>query len=756
MLLDPECVGRPRNVGEQLRRFHRIYVNALFVRCGGKSQQRMLVEKLRPACGSETHHGQAFVQDASVLGVADVNERAAGFGGERRSTAGMLRTHPCFQSSEAICRAVRLARRAARSLLSLAGTTAMLVAIALFASTSAAVAQTVTPLQVFVDATQSPQKYYHVHETLPVTAGDFTFVYPKWIPGYHGPVGPIEAVVNLHVSAAGAPLPWRRDLADMYAVHTRVPAGVSSLTIDFDVAGAPSHNGQTEPVSSAQIALLEFSNLVVYPQGATAEGTQVDAGIKLPAGWTFGTALPVASKSGDTITFAPASLYTLIDSPVIAGAHERAFPLGGEQELDVAADSAGALDLTPKFLAAMRHLVNEAPALYGGKHYRDYHFLLTLSDTIGFEGIEHHESSDNRAPEMYGADDSQYRLAADLLPHEYSHSWNGKYRRPADLAVPDYQQTEQTDLLWVYEGLNQYNGEKLATRSRFIGVADELDNLALTAAHMDLEAGRAWRPVRDTADGAPFLYQAPRQYYSERRSAGDFYAEGDLIWLDADVTIRHLTHGSKSLDDFCKLWGNGTERGVPHVNPYQEADVYALLNRVAPYDWAGFFHTRIAEIQRRAPLGGITGGGYSLTYTDKPSDLLTGREKQNKEVDAAFSLGMTISTDGDSDGTIRDVSTDSAAFHGGVAPGMRIIAIDGRKWSPDTLHAALKAHKGGSTPLQFIIANGDFVRVIAIDAHGGERFPHLVRVPGTSDVLSTIYAPKTFVPSPKDSAPEHR
>ena len=614
-------------------------------------------------------------------------------------------------------------------------------------------AQSLAPLHVFVDATQAALKIYHVRETLPASAGDFTFVYPKWIPGYHTPSGPIESVVGLHLTAGGTSLPWRRDLVDMYAVHTRVPSGSASLEIDFDIVGAPSHDGQNEPVSTSQLALLEFSNFVMYQQGATAEGTQVVASVELPAGWTFGTALPADAKTGNVVSFAPASLYTLIDSPIIAGAHERAFALGGEHELDVAADSAAALELTPKFLTGMRHLVAEGPALYGGKHYRDYHFLLTLSDPVGFEGIEHHESSDNRAPEKFASDDQQYRFAADLLPHEYSHSWNGKYRRPADLAVPDYQAPELTDLLWVYEGLNQYNGEKLATRARLNDVPDELDALAITAARMDVEAGRSWRPVRDTADGAPFLYEAPSRYYSIRRSAGDFYAEGMLIWLDADVTIRRLTHDSKSLDDFCKLWGNGTDRGLPRVNPYSEADVYALMGRIAPYDWAAFFHKRIAEIQTRAPLGGITGGGYRLVYTDRPSAVFKGREAQDKLLDATFSLGFTVSNDGNQEGTVEDVSTASNAFHAGLAPGMRIVAIDGWKWTEDRLHAALVAHKGSSVPLQLIVANGDYFNVVTIDAREGERFPHLIREPGARDVLSEIFAPRTFVPSPPKATP---
>ena len=354
-------------------------------------------------------------------------------------------------------------------------------------------AQPAGTLRIAVDASQAARKIFHVRASMPAAPGPFTFVYPKWIPGYHGPVGPIEDVVDLHVSANSTALAWRRDLVDMYAVHTTVPAGATSIEVDFDVVGADSKNGQNPPLSTSQLAILEYSAYVVYPQGATAEGTTVDASVTLPHGWTYGTALPVASQSGDTVVFKRASLYTLVDSPIVAGAHEKAFPLGGDQELDVSAESDGALALAPSFLTGMKHLVDEGPALYGGRHYRDYHFLLTLSDPIGYEGIEHHESSDDRAPEKYGKDAKVYRPSADLLPHEYSHSWNGKYRRPADLAVADYQAPEKTDLLWVYEGLNQYNGEKLATRARISSFDDELDRLAMTAAAIG--ARSATRPT---------------------------------------------------------------------------------------------------------------------------------------------------------------------------------------------------------------------------------------------------------------------
>ena len=478
----------------------------------------------------------------------------------------------------------------------------------------------------------------------------------------------------------------------------------------------------------------------------------------LPRGWTFGTALPVASQTGDTVVFKRASLYTLVDSPIVAGAHEKAFPLGGNQELDVSAESDAALALAPKFLTGMKHLVAEGPALYGGKHYRDYHFLLTLSDPIGFEGIEHHESSDDRASERYGLDDKIYRPSADLLPHEYSHSWNGKFRRPADLAVPDYQAPEKTDLLWVYEGMNQYNGEKLATRARISTLDDELDRLALAGAAMDAESGRDWRPIRDTADGAPFLYVAPGDFYEQRRSADDFYTEGDLIWLDADVTIRRLTHGAKSLDDFCRLWGDGSDTtSVPTVRPYVRADVIALLTRVVPYDWAGFFQHRIDEIAPRAPLDGIVQGGYTLVYTDTPSAIERLANDEAHDFDALYSFGANFATEGEGSGgtepgTIRNILTASPAFRAGLAPGSRVIAVDGRKWTTDVFRDALAAHKGGNVPMHLIVQNEDRFETVDVPVYTGERYPHLVRDPARPDELAKIYAPRTFTAAPE--APE--
>jgi predicted metalloprotease with PDZ domain len=608
-------------------------------------------------------------------------------------------------------------------------------------------AQAASPLTIAVDASDAPQGIDHVVVTMPATPGAFTFVYPHWIPGYHGPVGPVEDVVSLNVSVNGTQIPWRRDLVDFYAFHTNLPAGANRLRVAFDVVRADSRTGELSPVGDANIAVLEYSMFAMYPQGGVAMDIPVDATLKLPDGWNFGTALPVASRSGSSVAFARASLYTVVDSPIESGRFYRAIPLGGEHELDVAADSASALAIAPSVLTGMQHLVAEGPALYGVKHYRDYHFLLALSDNIALQGVEHHESSDNRDFEEYLTDPAKFRAdVSDLMSHEYSHSWNGKYRRPAGLFVANYQDAERTDLLWVYEGLNEYLGRLLSTRARLNSFGDELEALANSAAMMDYERGRDWRPLQDTADEAPLAYMSPEQWYELRRSARDFYTEGHLLWLEVDVTIRKLTKGSRSIDDFCKLWAAGGSP-TPSVKTYTAQDVYALLNQVAPYDWAAFFEQRIAQIRPHAPLGGITGGGYTLVFDANRGEVAKQQEEDFKTANFLYSLGLTISSESGDEGRVRDVVPRSPADAAGIAPDMKIIAVNGRKYTLDLLHRIVKESAGSKGPIELIVSNGDFFKVAEVEWNGGERYPHLKRDPSTPDLLNAIYAPKTFVPS---------
>jgi predicted metalloprotease with PDZ domain len=626
----------------------------------------------------------------------------------------------------------------------------MLLLLAPRAATVVA-AQGPSPMTVAVDASQAPLGIYHAKVTMPVKAGPFTFVYPKWIPGFHGPVGPLPGLVSLRVFANGTPVDWRRDLVDFYAFHTTVPSGASFLEVDFDIVNAPPSIGEQKPANTANITILQWSALLVYPEGSLADSLPVTTTLTLPPAWDFASALPIASSNGSSVAFGTVSLTTLVDSPLIAGRYFRRISLLDEppMELDMAADSEAALAAPKAIVTGMKHLVREGPAIYGSRHFRTYHFLLSLTDAIPPGGIEHHASSDNRAAERYLTDSSAFKTGADLMPHEFSHSWNGKYRRPADLLRPDFQVPEKTDLLWVYEGLNQYVGEVLTTRSRLLDLADQRDNLAMGAASMDTEGGRNWRPLRDVADEAPILYVTPGAWYSLRRSAGDFYAEGDLIWLEADTIIRERSGGKRSLDDFLHLWTSGGST-TPSVKTYALDDVLATLEATEPYDWRTFFEQRIDAVQSRAPLGGVANAGWRLVYNDTPSALWKAREDNDKDVDVRYSLGFVVSTDtgGGGNGTIADVVPGSPAAKAGIVHGMKLLAVNGRKWSADVLHDAISGAKRTREPLQILVANGDFYTTAAVAAFDGNRYPHLERDPSKPDLLSRIYAPRTFAAPP--------
>ena len=504
--------------------------------------------------------------------------------------------------------------------------------------------------------------------------------------------------------------------------------------------------------STAKLLDLSWNQLLLYPQTATPLKLSFVATLQLPAGWKFATALPLGistrSKPGE-IVFLPASLETLVDSPVIAGEYFRTIDLSpGKQPphfLHIVADSAAALEIKPEDIRHFSQLVTEANALFGAHHYRDYHFLMTLSDQVSHFGLEHHESSDDRLGENYLTDDSARKAAADLLPHEMVHSWNGKYRRPAGLATPDYQQPMRDELLWVYEGLTDYLGKVLAARSGLMTNEDFRETFAMTAAMLDHRSGRAWRSLADTTVAAQLLYDSPGNGANRRRGT-DFYPEGDLIWLEADTIIRQQTQGKKSLDDFCqKFYGSGNS--APKVVPYDYDDVVTTLNEVAPYDWKAFFQKKVYDIAPHAPLGGIENGGWRLAYTNELPALLKTREGQRKFIEMSYSLGIALGTDGD----IRDVLPGSPADMAGVGTGMKLVAVNGREWATEILRAAVKSAATNSAPIELLVKNNDYYKTCVLDYHGGEKYPVLERNPARPDLLEQIVKPLAPEP-PADAA----
>jgi predicted metalloprotease with PDZ domain len=608
------------------------------------------------------------------------------------------------------------------------------------------------PAHLDVDLRDAPKHIFHAKLTLPVSAGQLTLVYPKWIPGEHSPTGPIVDFVGLKFSGGGKDIAWRRDDVDMYAFHLEVPAGVDTLNATYDCLSAAETTATREAASTDKLAVLNWYMLTLYPQGRRPDELTYVATLRLPSGWKYGTALPVARQSAEQIEFLPAPLNTIIDSPVITGIYFRDIDLSPGQTpahtVHVAADGPAPLEATPAEVQHLRQLVAETGALFGARHYRRYDFLLTLSDRMGQDGVEHHESSDNRTEEAYFLDPELFETS-DLLAHEFTHSWNGKYRRPIGLATPDYQTPMKGDLLWVYEGLTQYYGVMLSARSGMTPPGLFRESLASTAAYLNDRPGRTWRNLQDTAISAQILYNAPPEWASWRRGV-DYYDEGTLIWLEADTIIRKQSNGRKSLDDFCRRFEGGDSTG-PKIVPYTFDDVVAAMNEILPYDWRTFFTDRLNSHGPGAPLGGLEGGGWKLVFNDTPNEFEHINEAATQVMSVEYSLGFEVhATGGEDSDRVVDVTPGSPAAVAGLAPGMRLIAVNGRRWSPDILRDAIRRAKGSSDAIELLAANGDFFHTYRVDYHGGEQYAHLEQINGRTDLLSDIIkmkAPAVPVPT---------
>ncbi len=637
-----------------------------------------------------------------------------------------------------------------------------------------------------VDAGDAPRKVFHARIVIPATSGDFVLLYPKWIPGEHGPSGPLVDTAGIyfrvHEGGArgtvlhpgtptadshpskpnsglpGTPLDWHRDPKDLYAFHVQVPPGVSAIeaTLDYMSPVETAGNFTAGTSSSDKLAVLSWNWVVLYPKGIAADEIGVRASLKLPPGWQWATPLPRApgwferTPSSGEVEFAPASLLTLVDSPVLMGEYINKVPLQKGQlpphNMDIAGDSEAALEMRPEQVTAFDNLVAEAGAMFGARHYREYHFLLTLSNHVAHFGLEHHECSDNRANENYLTDETEWALTAPLLPHEYVHSWNGKYRRPAGLATPDYASPMETELLWVYEGLTQYLGYLLTARSGLETPEQWRENLARVAMTFSYRPGRNWRPLEDTAVAAQMLYGAAYANSNYRRAV-DYYDEGALIWLEADTIIRAKSMGKRSLDDFARLFLGGRNSG-PEVKTYTFDDVMNALGQVQAYDWRGFFNARVRAVAQHAPLEGIANSGWKLVYNDQQNAISKLIEQVGGAYNATASLGMVVSKDG----SVADVIEDGIAAKNGVAPGMKIIAINDRKFAPELLPQAIREARTRRQPIRLLVENAEFIRSVSLAYYDGLRYPHLVRDQGKPDMLNEIIRPKVTTSPPPLSA----
>jgi len=594
--------------------------------------------------------------------------------------------------------------------------------------------------RVTLDATDAPARLFHVRITMPAKPGPMTLLYPQWIPGEHGPTGPVVDMVAFTVSAGGKRIAWARDSVNMFAYHITVPEGATSLEIAFDQISPPETSGFSSGASTtSELAVIAWNQAVLYPPGLPANQLEYQATLRIPDGWKFGTALPIARESGNTVEFKPAPLNTLIDSPVSMGKHYRTIELGREGSIEhylhIAADSERATEISADQIQHYKNLIAETGALFGSRHYRDYHFLYTLSDHVASFGLEHHESSDDRVRERTLLEDSAERYNADLLPHEFVHSWNGKYRRPAGLATPDYSEPMKGNLLWVYEGLTQYLGEMLTARTGLLTPRDLRAKLAMVAAELDREPGRLWRPLEDTAVAAQLLYDARDDYANLRRGV-DYYDEGTLLWLDVDVTIRQLSNGKKSLNDFCKMFYGGAG-GAPELKTYTFEDIVAALNAVQPHDWAAFFRARVDAIEPHPPMGGIENGGWKLVYNSTKPDMLRVEEDEKRHYDFRYSIGLIVKDEG----VVEDVIVGSAAQKAGIAPDDKVVAVNNRAFSGTLLREAIERTANAAATIELLTKRGEFYIVRKVEYEGGEKYPHLERDESKTDVLSKIMEP---------------
>jgi predicted metalloprotease with PDZ domain len=599
-----------------------------------------------------------------------------------------------------------------------------------------------TAITLSVDATEAPRKLFHAHMTMPVSPGPLTLVYPEWIPGEHGPTGPIVNLAGLKFTAGSKTIPWRRDEVDMYAFHLEIPAGVRELEVALDFLSPTFAGGFTAGASTtSHLAIVTWNQLLLYPAGSSISDVTFKANLSLPAGWKFGTSLPVASQSASKVNFAPVSLERLVDSPVLAGEYFLVIPLAvnPSNEIDIAADNPADLEISPELANTLKRVVAEAVSLFGATHYTHYHFLLTLSDHTAHFGLEHHESNDSRVAERSLLDPALRDVSLGVLPHEFVHSWNGKYRRPAGLATPNYQEPMKGELLWVYEGLTQYLGNLLSARSGLWTPQQYRDHLAQIAADLDHKPGRMWRPLIDTTIAAQILYGAPGEWDSMRRGV-DFYDEGWLIWLDTDTKIRELSGGARSLDDFCKRF-HGAPSTAPTVKTYGFDDVVATLNEVAPFDWRNFLLARLNSTDFHAPLGGIERGGWKLAYQTTPSGFLKDLEQVRRGTEMGYSIGLRLNADG----SIADVIEGMAAARAGIGPGMKILAVNGKAYSPEVLRESVRATTDPRHGrIELLIDNEGHVATYQVAYGEGEKYPVLERDGSKPDTLGKIIAPLTW------------
>ena len=592
-----------------------------------------------------------------------------------------------------------------------------------------------------VDVTDLAHAIFRAHETIPVAApGPLTLLYPEWLPGNHSPTGPIDKLAGLTIRGGGKPLEWRRDPVDVYAFHIDVPAGVSQVDVDLQFL-SPVSTREGRVMMTPEMLRLQWNTVALYPAGYFSRDIPIQATIKLPPGFTLATALDTASVAGSVTTFKTTSFNTFIDSPLMAGLYFKRFDLdpGGPARvtLDVMADQPEDLETTADEITAHRNLVSQAYKLYASHHYDHYDFLFWLSDKIGGQGLEHHQSSEDGTAPKYFTDWAKGAPERDLLAHEYTHSWNGKFRRPADLLTPNTNTPMQDSLLWMYEGQTQFWGYVLAARAGLVPLAEMRDTLADSAAWLQAQQGRAWRNLQDTTNQPVMEWRTESGDWRDWQRGSDYYDEMALVWLEADMLIRDASGGARSLDDFARaFFGAAPDRAGADLTPltYRFDDVVAALNRIEPHDWAHFLRTRLDTHRGTALLQGLERSGWRLGWSDEPNSFTKGSAAQRQIDDFSYSLGFDVGKEN----ALASVRWGSPAFAAGLSSSVRLIAVNGLAYKADRLKAAITEAKTGGATIQLLVKDGDHYRTVPITYTGGLRYPKLERIEGTEDRLTQV------------------
>jgi predicted metalloprotease with PDZ domain len=590
-------------------------------------------------------------------------------------------------------------------------------------------------MMIAVDATDTKRGIFTVKQTIPVAAaGPMVLLYPKWLPGAHSPRGEIEKLAALVITANGKPVPWTRDPVDVFAFHVDVPRGAKTLNVDLKFLSATKAD-QGRIVMTPDMLSLQFNSMSLYPAGYFTRQIPVKATVRYPDGWTAASGLP-SRAAGSTYTYETTNYEVLVDSPVLAGRYYKKWALSPRVNLNVFADSPEELVATPEQIEAHRRLVDQAVKNFGAQHYDKYEFLLSITDQLGGIGLEHHRSSENGVKPGYFTKWSDGPGGRNLLPHEYTHSWDGKFRRGADLWTPDYRTPMRGSLLWVYEGQTQFWGYVLQARSGIVSKQDTLDMYASILASLDNRPAREWRNLVDTTNDPVISARKPKGWTSYQRSE-DYYNEGLLVWMEVDSILRKQSGGTKSIDDFARAFFGINDGDWGQVT-YTFDDVVATLNKVQPYDWNGLLTKRLTETGAPAPLAGFVANGYRLVYTDTPTAAFKNAETNAKRVDLTYSLGITL----DKDGEVTGVGWNSPAYTSSIDIGTKIVGVNGTAYSDTAIRAAVVAAKTSKEPIQLLVRNGEKISAVAIDYHGGPRYPRLAKIAPGEAGLDRLLAAK--------------